>query len=68
MNHELSVDLRGMIPLNWRKHLQYTRYLASEAADGTITLVPAVLVPAKLAPPEMLLRESKDIEVPGEQW
>jgi hypothetical protein len=44
---ELDVDWEGNISLRWRIR-KHKKYLASEDADGTIHLVPAVLVPARL--------------------
>lgn len=52
MNHEVNVDWEGMISLRWRWQKQYVKYLGSEAEDGTITLIPAVLVPAVRLPLE----------------
>jgi len=47
MKLEVWVDNRGLADLSFRKQ-DHTRYLAEEAADGTITLVPLVRVPAAL--------------------
>lgn len=44
---ELDVNWEGMISVSWRTR-RHRKYLASEDADGTIHLVPAVLVPARL--------------------
>jgi hypothetical protein len=49
-DNELIVDSRGKVSLAFRKH-NHNRYLAMEDPDGTIHLVPAVLVPAKLRIP-----------------
>lgn len=49
--NEVKVDSRGYVNLNFRTS-RHDRYLADEDADGTIHLVPAVLVPARLKAPE----------------
>lgn len=49
-DNEVIVDASGMASLGFRKH-GHTRYLAEEDPDGTIHLVPAVLVPARLRAP-----------------
>lgn len=54
--NEVLVDSRGKISLGFRKHV-HDRYLAEEDPDGTIHLVPAVLVPARLRIPSSPLRE-----------
>ena len=45
-NNEVIVDSRGKISLGFRKHV-HDRYLWTEDPDGTIHLIPAVLVPAR---------------------
>jgi hypothetical protein len=47
MRIELKVSEGGHISVNWRKST-CDRYLAEEDPDGTITLIPAALVPAVL--------------------
>jgi hypothetical protein len=49
--NEVVVDARGRISLNFRTHKETKRYLAEEQPDGTITLTPAVVVPAYLLKP-----------------
>jgi hypothetical protein len=50
--NEVVVDLRGRVNLNQVRTQKHLRYLATEDPDGAIHLVPAVLVPARICPPE----------------
>jgi hypothetical protein len=48
---EVKVDARGHVSLVGVRTKHHTRYLAEEDPDGTIHLMPAVLVPAILKEP-----------------
>jgi hypothetical protein len=47
MRHEVRADGRGRVSLDGVRKQRHEWYLATEEADGTIILVPAVLVPAE---------------------
>jgi hypothetical protein len=61
---EVLVDSRGKVSLSFRKH-KHDRYLAEEDPDGTIHLVPAVLVPARLKAPASPLDEQLEAFMPS---
>ncbi len=48
MRKEVKVDSRGHVSLNGIRTKNHDRYLAEEDPDGTIHLMPMVLVPAIL--------------------
>jgi hypothetical protein len=47
MRHEVKADGRGRVSLGGVRRQRHEWYLATEEADGTIILVPSVLVPAE---------------------
>ena len=51
MRKEVKVDARGHISLNGVRTKGHDRYMAEEDPDGTIHLMPMVLVPAVLKSP-----------------
>ena len=52
MRKEVKVDSRGHVSLTGVRTKDHVWYLAEEDPDGTIHLVPAMLVPAVLRQPE----------------
>ena len=72
---DVRVTGKGFVDLTGVRTQEHHWYLAEEDPDGTIHLVPAVLVPAKLRDPLAGLRDTlqgtadkKTIEESAEAW
>jgi hypothetical protein len=65
-SNEIIVGVGERISISFRKR-KHARYLAEEADDGTITLIPAALVPAyKVLPDDLISAAEGKITGPGE--
>jgi hypothetical protein len=65
---EVQIDSKGHVNLAEVRTKDYRWYLAEEDADGTIHLIPAILVPAVLQPllPPRAIQMPIIEELPGE--
>jgi len=65
MKKEITVNSKGQCSLSGVRTQDHRFYLGEESADGVITLIPASLVPARVA---STLRDSGLMEEPLLLW
>ena len=66
--NEISVDARGNTSLAGVRTQPHRYYLGTEEADGTIILVPAVLVPARRLQPVPEDPQPLRLALPESPW